>query len=101
VIALAFLTRKDEENIMIQETIKPPVDTVPVKKEPSLRVLPIPEVVLEMTGTTKNLFNAVIAWWRALPKQRQFIIEMAGLSMALSLVATMVAILFARIFAKR
>ncbi len=98
--------RKDEENIMIQETIKPPVETAtvpeaPVKKEPSLRVLPMPEVVLEMTGTTKNLFNAVIAWWRALPKQRQFIIEMAGLSMALSLVATMVAILFARIFAKR
>ena len=91
---------------MIKETIKPPVVTTtvpeaPVKKEPSLRVLPMPEVVLEMTGTTKNLFNAVIAWWRALPRQRQFIIEMVGLSVALSLVATFVARLLARIFAKK
>jgi hypothetical protein len=91
---------------MIKETIKPPVVTTtvpdaPVKKEPSLRVLPIPEVVLEMTGTTKNLFNTVIAWWRALPRQRQFFIEMVGLSVALSLIATWVARLLARIFAKR
>ena len=86
---------------MIQETIKPPIDTAPVKKEPSLRILPMPEVVLEMAGTSKNLFNAVIARWRALPKQRQLIIEMAGLSVALSLVATWVARLFARIFAKK
>lgn len=87
---------------MIQETIKPPVEketTAP--KEPLLRVIPTPEVVIEIAGASKTFFEKVIAWWRALPKQRQLFIEITGASVAVSLTMSLIATVIVRIFAKR
>ncbi len=87
---------------MIQETIKPPVEKETIApKEPTLRVIPTPEVVIEIAGASKSFFDKVIAWWRALPKQRQRIIEITGASVAVSLTMSLIASLIARIYAKR
>ena len=87
---------------MIQEKIKPPIEKETIApKEPTPRVIPTPEVVIEIDGASKSFFNKAIAWWRALPKQRQLFIELTGASVAVSLTMTLIASLIARIFAKR
>lgn len=74
---------------------------VPVEGQPVLRRFPLPKVVIQATGRGKNAYGTIVSWWRDLPRERQRLIALVGLSVITSVAVSLIATVIARLFAKR
>jgi hypothetical protein len=88
---------------MSQETIRATDKMdVPVKEQPFQKEFPLPKVVIERaTGAGQNAFTTVLGWWRSLPPERQRLLGLVGLSVALSVTMSLVATVIARLVGKK
>ncbi len=73
----------------------------PVEERPSPREIPLPKVVIDATGTSKNAYEAVVNWWRNLPRERQRLFVLAGISVITSVAMSLIATVIARLMGKK
>ncbi len=74
---------------------------VPVEEKPVQREFPLPKVVIQATERGKNVYGTIVGWWRDLPRERQRLIAIVGLSVITSVTLSLIATVIARLFAKR
>jgi hypothetical protein len=86
----------------IQETDKiAPAAEISVKEQVSPREIQLPKVIIEATGTCKNAYEVVATRWRELPRERQRLFMLVGISVITSVTMSLIATVIARFFAKR
>jgi len=95
---------------MSQQTVLPIPETktvpeVPVEKQALPKIVPSPQVVIEIVGMAKKTFSqfvdTMVARWRALPQETKRIITLVGASVATSVTMTVTAFVLARLVKKK
>jgi hypothetical protein len=95
---------------MSQQTVLPIPETktgpeVPVEKQAFPKIVPSPQVVIEIVGTSKKTFSQfvdmVVARWYALPRETKRVITLVGASVATSVTMTVTAFVLARLVEKK
>jgi hypothetical protein len=95
---------------MSQQTVLPIPETktgpeVPVEKQAFPKIVPSPQVVIEIVGTSKKTFSQfvdmVVARWYALPRETKRVITLVGASVATSVTMTATAFVLARLVEKK
>ncbi len=91
---------------MSQQTLKAtdkiaPTTEISAEEQVSQREIPLPKVFISATDAGKNAYEGVVTRWNELPRERQRLIALVGLSVITSITVSLIATVIARIFAKR
>ncbi len=73
----------------------------PVEERLFPREIPLPKVVIDATGASKNAYEAVVNWWRNLPRERQRLFLLVGISIITSVTMSLIARVIARLVGKK
>lgn len=65
------------------------------------REVPLPKVVIAATGASKNAYEAVVNWWRSLPRERQRLFALVGISVITSVTVSLIATVIARLVGEK
>jgi hypothetical protein len=90
---------------MSQQTIAATNNTAPATKitaeeQVSRREIPLPKVYIRATDTGKNAYEAVVTRWNELPRERQRLFALVGISVITAISMSLIATVIARFFAK-
>ena len=86
----------------IQETAKiAPTPEIPLEEQVSQREIPLPKVIIDATGAGKNAYKVVVTRWNELPRERQRLFALVGISVITSVTMSLIATVIARSFVKR
>ncbi|HEX9131292.1 MAG TPA: hypothetical protein VF844_03260 [Ktedonobacteraceae bacterium] len=92
---------------MSQQTIKAtdnntaPAGEISTEEHVSRREIPLPKVFVGATNTGKNACEGVASRWNELPRERQRLFALVGISVITSITMSLIATVIARFFAKR
>jgi hypothetical protein len=91
---------------MSQRTIKvtdttEPASEISVEEQVSHREIPLPKVFINATDAGKNAYEVVVTRWSELPRERQRLFALVGISVITSVTMSLIATVIARFFAKR
>jgi hypothetical protein len=91
---------------MSQQTIKATNNTAPTiefstEEQVSRREIPLPKVFVGATDAGKNAYEVVVTRWNELPRERQRLFALVGISVITSISMSLIATVIARFFAKR
>lgn len=78
-----------------------PTTEFSAEEQVSRRELPLPKVFIGATGAGKNAYAGVMTRWSELPRERQRLIALVGISVITSITVSLIATVIARYFAKR
>jgi hypothetical protein len=73
----------------------------PVEEQLFPREIPLPKVVIDAPGASKNACEAVVNWWRNLPRERQRLFALVGISVITSVTMRLIATVIARLVGKK
>jgi hypothetical protein len=91
---------------MSQQTIKTtdkiaPTTEISAEEQVSHREIPLPKVFIQATDAGKNAYEVVVTRWSELPRERQRLFALVGISVITSITVSLIATVIARFFAKR
>lgn len=87
---------------MIKETDKiAPTTEISVEEQTSPREIPLPKVIIAATGAGKNAYKVFVTRWREMPRERQRLFALVGISVITSVTMSLIATVIARFYAKR
>ncbi len=91
---------------MSQQTLKAtdkiaPTTEISAEEQVSQREIPLPKVFINTTDAGKNAYQDVVTRWNELPRERQRLIALVGISVITSITMSIIATVIARFFAKR
>jgi hypothetical protein len=91
---------------MSQRTIKvtdttEPASEISVEEQVSHREIPLPKVFINATDAGKNAYEVVVTRWSELPREKQRLFALVGISVITSVTMSLIATVIARFFAKR
>jgi hypothetical protein len=89
-----------QQTITATEKITPATE-ISVEEQVSRREIPLPKVFVGAKGEGKNTCDAVMTRWNELPRERQRLIALVGISVFTSITMSLIATVIARFFAKR
>ncbi len=91
---------------MSQQTLKAtdkiaPTTEISAEEQVSQGEIPLPKVFINATDAGKNAYQDVVTRWNELPRERQRLIALVGISVITSITMSLIATVIARFFAKR
>lgn len=91
---------------MSQQTFTGTNNTAPTiefstEEQFSRREIPLPKVFVGATDAGKNAYEVVATRWNELPRERQRLFALVGISVITSISMSLIATVIARFFAKR
>jgi hypothetical protein len=91
---------------MSQQTIKAtdnaaPAGEISTEEQFSRREIPLPKVFVGATNAGKTTYEGVVTRWNELPRERQRLFALVGISVITSVTMSLIATVIARFFAKR
>ncbi len=91
---------------MSQQTIKTtdkiaPAGEISAEEQVSRREIPLPKVFVGATDAGKNVYEVLVTRWNELPRERQRLFALVGISVITSITMSLIATVIARFFAKR
>ena len=91
---------------MSQQTFTGTNNTAPTiefstEEQVSRREIPLPKVFVGATDAGKNAYEGVVTRWNELPRERQRLFVLFGISVITSISMSLIATVIARFFAKR
>lgn len=91
---------------MSQQTLKAtdkiaPTTEISAEEQVSQREIPLPKVFISATDAGKNAYQEAVTRWNELPRERQRLIALVGISVITSITMSLIATVIARFFAKR
>ncbi len=89
-----------QPTIKVTDPVKPTTE-FPAEEQVSHREIPLPKVFINATGAGKNAYEVVVTRWSELPRERQRLIALVGISVITSITLSLIATVIARFFAKR
>lgn len=78
-----------------------PATEISAEEQVSRREIPLPRVFVGATDAGKNAFEVVVTRWNELPRERQRLFALVGISVITSISMSLIATVIARFFAKR
>lgn len=78
-----------------------PATEISAEEQVSRREIPLPKVFIGATDAGKNAYKVVVTRWNELPRERQRLFALVGLSVITSISMSLIATVVARFFAKR
>ena len=89
-----------QQTITVTDKIEPATE-ISAEEQVSRQEIPLPKVFIGTTSAGKNAYEAVMTRWSELPRERQRLIALVGISVITSITASLIATVIARFFAKR
>ena len=91
---------------MSQQTVEAtdkiaPTTEISAEEQVSQQEIPLPKVFVSATDAGKNAYEDIVTRWNELPRERQRLIALFGISVVTSITMSIIATVIARLFAKR